>query len=214
MLKISTHVPAGKEQSVSKGLPFSWNSAVPQADALQRSRVEKRKRIPSGSGLWLPGEPKPSSKVQRGHPLWPLEPAAAAGALGGVTLSRQACGAHRQKKATSTSLRCHFLLFPWSYLMRFFMHKINFCPLLSAFTTEGFTHTFVRFIYTCNKGDPNHNEGCDGKIQREAESRQPSRLRLDAADILCRNVEAPFIQSAISSQILICCWENRTKQSY
>ena len=49
--------------------------------------------------------------------------------------------------------------------------------------------------------------GYDGKIQREAESRQPSRLRLDArmlyaGAILCRNVEAPFIQSVISSQIL------------
>lgn len=62
--------------------------------------------------------------------------------------------------------------------------------------------------------------GYDGEIQREAENRQPSRLRLDArmcyaAAILCRNVEAgPFIQSAISSQILICCWENGTEQSY
>lgn len=46
VLKISTHVPAWKEQSVSKGLPFSWNSAVPQADALQRSRVEKKKKNP------------------------------------------------------------------------------------------------------------------------------------------------------------------------
>lgn len=56
--------------------------------------------------------------------------------------------------------------------------------------------------------------GYDAKIQREAESRKPSRLPLDArmcyaGAILCRNVEAPFIQSAISSQILICCWESR-----
>lgn len=47
--------------------------------------------------------------------------------------------ARLQRLQHSASLWCQFLLFLWSYLMRLFMHKINFCRLLLAFTTKGFT---------------------------------------------------------------------------